>query len=163
MDYVLVGLGSNLGNKFQNINDAISEISKIPQTIIVLQSRIIESQSVGFKTFNFYNSVILIRTNLNPFKLLELTKGIEVSKGKVLRSRNEGFMDRNIDIDLLFWEKTIINTRNLQLPHPELFKRKFVLHSILEMSPTNDFIKNCVNWNFFYNLCEGNEIFNIVS
>ena len=53
----------------------------------------------------------------------------------------EEFKDRNIDIDLLLWEKTIVNTQNLQLPHPEILNRKFVLHYILELSKTNDFIK----------------------
>ena len=163
MDNVLVGLGSNLGNKLQHINEAINEIAKIPNTTIIVQSNIIETESVGFNTFNFYNCVILIQTSLNPFEFHQFTKGIENTKGKIQRARSEDFNDRNIDIDLLLWEKTTVNSQNLQLPHPEILNRKFVLHSILELSKTNDFIKNCVNWDFFYNLCQGNEIFNIVS
>jgi 2-amino-4-hydroxy-6-hydroxymethyldihydropteridine diphosphokinase len=163
MDNVLLGLGSNLGNKLQHIKDTIRDIASLPNTTIILQSNIIETQSVGFNTFNFYNAVILIQTSLNPFEFHQFTKEIENTNGKIQRARSEGFKDRNIDIDLLLWGKTIVNTQNLQLPHPEILNRKFVLHSIIELSKTNEFVKNCVNWDFFYNLCQGNEIFTIVS
>ena len=163
MDNVLVGLGSNLGNKLNNIKNTIHLINKFPNTKVELQSQIIESKSIGFDSYNFFNCVILVQTTLNPFEFQQYTKQIEFYNGKQFRERTEEYKDRIIDIDLLIWEKTIINTRFLQLPHPELFKRKFVLHSILELSKTNDFIKNCVNWDFFYNLCDGNEFFVAIS
>lgn len=163
MDNVLVGLGSNLGNKLININDTIEQIKKIPDTKLILKSKIIETKSVGFNSFNFFNCVILIQTSLNPFEFHKYSQEIEFNNGKKQRERSEGFKDRNIDIDILIWEKTKVKTKFLQLPHPEVFKRKFVLHSIIELTKNNEFIKNCANWNFFYNLCGGNEFFEQVS
>mgnify|MGYP006151205785 FL=1 len=163
MDNVLVGLGSNLGNKLNNIKNTIHLINKFPNTKVELQSQIIESKSIGFDSYNFFNCVILVQTTLNPFEFQQYTKQIEFYNGKQFRERTEEYKDRIIDIDLLIWEKTIINTRFLQLPHPELFKRKFVLHSINELTKHNEFIKNYANWDFFYNLCDGNEFFVAIS
>lgn len=163
MDNVLLGLGSNLGDKKQNIINAIKEISKIPFTQIVDQSSVINSSSVGFNTFDFYNCVIIVKTNMHPFEFQRLTKNIEFKFGKKSRRRNEGFVDRIIDIDVLVWQDIRINTPNLILPHPEILNRKFVLFSLKELALRNEFVNNCENWNFFYNLCHDKENFSIIT
>ena len=130
---VFIGLGSNLGNREENIKKAILKISELPQTSILATSSIINTKPIG-KTdqSDFLNSVIKIETNFNAGKLLTQLKKIESDLGRI---RGEKWGPRIIDLDILFFNEEIINTKNLQIPHPEILSRKFVLQLMKEFAP----------------------------
>ena len=81
---------------------------------------------------NYYNIVVCGFTQLNPFQLLEKCQQIEKKLGRV---KSEKWGSRNIDLDILSYGNKIINTKNLNIPHPEIEKRSFVLLPLLELSP----------------------------
>ena len=131
--YCYLGLGSNLGDKQNNIKEAIRKISSLESVEIKRTSSIIVTEPYG-KTDqpDFLNCVIELDTGLLPEELLKKCLDIENQLGRV---RNEKWGPRTIDIDLLFYEDKIINSEVLVLPHPELHKREFVLISLNELCP----------------------------
>ena len=130
---VFIGLGSNLGNREENVRKAVQKIGKLPQTSILTISSVINTRPVG-KTDqpDFLNCIIRIETNFNAEKLLMQLKKIESDIGRI---RREKWGPRIIDLDILFFNDEIINTKNLQIPHPEILKRKFILTSMNEIAP----------------------------
>jgi 2-amino-4-hydroxy-6-hydroxymethyldihydropteridine diphosphokinase len=122
---VYIALGSNKGDKFKHLQDAIDAIHLDVGNIISI-SRVYRSEAVGFKGDDFYNACIGIETDLEPRKLLEALLSIETKLGRV-RSKKKGYRDRSIDIDILLYEEEIIKTKKLKVPHPEMHKRPFVL------------------------------------
>ncbi len=128
-----LGLGSNLGDKQNYITEAINLISRLKDVEIKRTSSVIETTPFG-KTDqpDFLNCVIELETTLIPEDLLKKCSYIENQLG---RTRIEKWGARTIDIDLLFFGDTIMNTDALVLPHPELHKREFVLTSLNELCP----------------------------
>ncbi len=128
-----LGLGSNLGDKQNYITEAINLISRLKDVEIKRTSSVIETTPFG-KTDqpDFLNCVIELETTLIPEDLLKKCLDIENQLGRI---RNEKWGPRTIDIDLLFYEDKIINSKLLILPHPELHKREFVLTSLNELCP----------------------------
>jgi len=134
MSLVFIGLGTNLGDKAQNLNHAIRIIGCEAGAIANVSS-FYQSKPWGFNSDNdFLNAVILIDTKLDPFSLLEKTKEIERKMGRSTKS-NTGYSDRIIDIDILFYENRIIDQPGLKLPHPMLHLRDFVLTPLAEIAP----------------------------
>ena len=131
--YCYLGLGSNLGDKLEFITEAIDQISKLKSVEIVRTSSMITTKPYG-KTDqpDFINCVIELDTDLLPEELLKKCLYIENQLGRI---RNEKWGPRTIDIDLLFYEDTILKSELLVLPHPELHKREFVLISLNELCP----------------------------
>lgn len=130
---VFIGVGSNLGNREKNIKKAILKINKLLQTSIVATSSIINTKPIGKRDQpDFLNCIIRIETNFNAEKLLTQLKKIESDMGRI---RGEKWGPRIIDLDILFFNDEIINTKNLQIPHPEILERKFVLNSMNEIAP----------------------------
>lgn len=128
-----LGLGTNLGNREDNLTKAIYELKKTGEINILKISSIYESEPVGYKNQSwFLNAVIEANSALPSFQLLKLIKGIEERLG-----RRETFRwgPRIIDIDILSYEDTIIQTRRLIIPHPEMHLRKFVLIPLAEIAP----------------------------
>ncbi|ADQ08104.1 2-amino-4-hydroxy-6-hydroxymethyldihydropteridine pyrophosphokinase [Caldicellulosiruptor hydrothermalis 108] len=131
---VFLGLGSNLGNRHENIKRAIEHLKD--KIIIEKISSIIETQPYGFVDQpKFLNCVLKGTTMLSPFELLEFVLGIENKMGRI---RLFKWGPRNIDIDILFYDDCVIDTENLKIPHPELHKRLFVLEPICEIE--KDFV-----------------------
>jgi len=130
MRYFL-SLGSNLGDKAQNLIDALSFLKK--EKIKILKcSSLYETQPVDYPCQPwFYNQVIEAETDLNPFDLLALIKKIETKMG---RESNASKKPRIIDIDILLAEDVVISTSQLTIPHPRLEKRNFILIPLDEMS-----------------------------
>jgi len=130
---VFIGLGSNLGDREKNIKKAILKIGELLQTSIVVTSSIINTKSIGKADQpDFLNCVIKIETKYTPNRLLAELQNIESEMGRI---RKEKWGPRIIDLDILFFNDEIINTKNLQIPHPEILKRKFVLTSMNEIAP----------------------------
>lgn len=129
---VYLGLGSNLGNKLENLRKAEEAISKACGKILE-RSSIYESTAWGFESSErFYNSVILLETDQAPENLLAICKKIEVEIGRKEKTRI-GYESRVIDIDLLLCEEIEIDTINLKIPHPLIDERMFVLQPLVEV------------------------------
>jgi 2-amino-4-hydroxy-6-hydroxymethyldihydropteridine diphosphokinase len=134
MSLVYLGLGSNLGNKESNLNDAIIYLS-IEVGSLLSQSAFYYSQPWGFESENeFVNAVILFETDLTPFDLLLKTQEIEKKLGRSQKTGN-GYNDRLIDIDILLYDNLIIHQPSLKIPHPLLTERDFVLFPLAEIAP----------------------------
>lgn len=132
---VYFSLGSNLGNRMKNLEEAFNKLETTVGTIIQLSSAY-ESQSWGYESQNNYlNCCLKIRTNLNPFQVLEEAKKIEQAMGRI-KTKEKEYTDRIIDIDILFYDDLNINEKSLTIPHPHLEKRKFVLLPLNEISPS---------------------------
>ena len=122
---VYISLGSNQGDKFKNLQDAIDLIfTKIGKVNII--SRVYKSPAFGFDGDEFLNTCICIETELNPKALLKGLIAIEKSLGRV-RTKKNGYESRSIDLDIIFFEDEIVNIKKLTIPHPEMQNRKFVL------------------------------------
>ncbi|MFQ6082959.1 MAG: 2-amino-4-hydroxy-6-hydroxymethyldihydropteridine diphosphokinase [Candidatus Aminicenantia bacterium] len=127
-----LSLGSNIGDKRKNLAKAISLLSKL-KIKIKRSSSLYSTQPVDFLTQDwFYNQVIEIETNLDPFCLLQVIKEIEKNMGRE-RSIHKG--PRIIDIDILLAEDIIIQSKELTIPHPRMHLRNFVLIPLAEISP----------------------------
>jgi len=132
MNDVYLLLGSNLGNRQQFLQKAIQYIENEIAPVIKASS-VYETQSWG-KTDapDYLNQVILVQTNIPPQTILKKILDIEVSLG---RRREEKWGSRTIDIDILFYGQAVINEPGLQIPHPELHKRRFTMEPLSEIAP----------------------------
>ena len=134
MALVYLGLGTNIGDKEQNLNSAIRKLS-LEVGEITRQSGFHASRPWGFQSENeFLNAVILAETNLLPLELLAKTKQIERELGRTTKS-GKGYADRMIDIDILLYDDLIIDTPELKIPHPLIMERDFVYIPLLEIAP----------------------------
>ena len=128
---VLLGLGSNVGNKENNINKALALISKLYQ--IKKKSRLYLTERVGdIKQDWFLNCVIEIQTDVEPKKLLSSLKSIERKLGRKKTIKNG---PRIIDIDILFYGDRVLKTKILVIPHPSIQERLFVLQPMMDIVP----------------------------
>ena len=120
-----LSIGSNLFDRFENITLCIKKI-KLNNFQIIKKSSIYETEPIGNIDQNFfYNIVLHIQTTYGLIDFFKVTKEIEFEMGRKLDSRKN--YPRIIDIDILTFSDTIINNINLELPHPRLHERKFVL------------------------------------
>lgn len=134
MSLVYLGLGTNLGDKEVNLNDAIMALSMEVGSVLKVSS-FYASKSWGYESENeFLNAVVLIDTSLSPFELLAKTQLIERNMGRDFLSII-GYEDRLIDIDILLYDNLIIDQPQLKIPHPLLAKRDFVLIPLAEIAP----------------------------
>ena len=139
---VFLLLGSNLGDRIQLLQQAINCI-EAEIAPVVKQSAVYETQSWG-KTDSpdYLNQVVLIQTELSAQIVLQKILNIEWKIGRV---REEKWGPRLIDIDILFYGDALIDEPELQVPHPELHKRRFTLAPLAEIAP--DFIHPTLNKN----------------
>ncbi len=131
MASVYLGLGSNLGEREENLWQALTLLCA--QVSLEKVSSVYETEPVGYKEQPlFLNLVCRIATDLSPGELLHLAKDIETSMGRV---PSFGSSPRIIDIDILFYEDRIMSTQDLTIPHPRLQDRAFVLMPLAEIAP----------------------------
>ncbi|EIW18228.1 MULTISPECIES: 2-amino-4-hydroxy-6-hydroxymethyldihydropteridine diphosphokinase [Pelosinus] len=129
---IILGLGSNMGDRESNIKSAICELNKQSKITINNISSLYETKPVGFVNQpNFLNLVISINTILNPYELLTECLHAEHQLGRVRKQR---WGPRNIDIDILVYHSHIIRDEVLQLPHLRLHERAFVLIPLQEIA-----------------------------
>jgi len=134
MAFVYLGLGTNIGDKEHNLNVAIIALSQ-EVGLLMRQSEFYGSNPWGFDSENkFLNAVVLVETNLSPFDLLAKTQELERNIGRATKSIN-GYSDRLIDIDILFYDNLIIDQPTLKIPHPHIVERDFVLIPLAEIAP----------------------------
>jgi len=132
---VFLGLGTNLGDREENLKKAVAMIGeKIGE--VVSCSSVYETEPWGFQSENqFLNAVVRVRTELKPPGLLGRILMIEAQLGRLREGEATGYKSRTIDIDILLYGHEIINKKTLQIPHPRIPDRKFVLIPLCEISP----------------------------
>ena len=127
-----IGLGSNLGARTVNLEQAVRYISEIPQTVIENLSSVYLSAPWGKKDqADFYNQVIDLKTNLDPYSLLHELQDIEIKMGRL---QGERWGPRIIDLDILAYDNETIVARDLIIPHPHMRDRMFVLVPLQEIA-----------------------------
>ena len=131
--YVYLGLGSNLGDKRENLACAIRLIGERVGKVLRVSS-FIETEPWGFESQNtFVNAVILCETELKPRQVLQTTQKIEREMGRKKKSTDGGYADRCIDIDILLYDDLRVDEPDLQIPHPLMLKRDFVMIPLREI------------------------------
>ena len=132
---IFLGLGTNLGNKEENLTRAIELLSLVLGPCAA-QSPFIETAPWGFESNNsFLNCAAAFDTELAPFELLDTTERIEREIGRTEKSGGGIYHDRIIDIDILLYGNSIIESDRLTVPHPLMHKRTFVLEPLAEIAP----------------------------
>ena len=129
-----LSLGTNQGNKLENLQNAINEIDDKVGAIQKISS-VYKTPAWGFDGDDFYNICIKVSTNLEAKALLNSLLGIENNLGR-RRSSKKGYQNRNIDIDILLFDDEIIFSKTLIVPHPKMLSRKFVLLPLSEIAST---------------------------
>jgi len=132
---VILSLGSNLGDRKENLSTAIRHIENILQTE-VRSSSFYESTSWGFESEHpFLNNCVSLFSDLSPQDLLTSFKTVEKHMGRKKNVKKTRYVSRIIDIDILYVGDTILKQPELTIPHPLLYDRKFVLIPLLELFP----------------------------
>ncbi|HVA82426.1 MAG TPA: 2-amino-4-hydroxy-6-hydroxymethyldihydropteridine diphosphokinase [Candidatus Binataceae bacterium] len=134
-----IGIGTNLGDRAANYREAIVRIAQIPDSRIVRQSSIYETEPVGDLKGAFLNGVVEVETEITADVMMRRLLTIERVMGrKRVRGKKPArgkYRPRIIDLDLLFFNKETIDTRVLTVPHPRLHERLFVLAPMSELAP----------------------------
>jgi 2-amino-4-hydroxy-6-hydroxymethyldihydropteridine diphosphokinase len=140
MQELIIGLGSNLGDRRKNIETAI-ELIRAQIGPVTAVSTLIETEPWGFESGNkFLNCAVIIEVGdeidrngrLSPSGIIEILQSIEARFGRV---RTGVYTDRAIDLDILFYGDRIIDEPGLTVPHPKLHERDFILISLMELCP----------------------------
>ena len=132
MEYI-ISVGTNLGDRKENIAKAIDALNLLPYTDVIAQSRIYETAPGGYaRQDNFYNIILKVRSIFEPGEMLGACLGIEAGFGRV---RTVRYGPRILDLDIIFAEDLKIGTRNLTVPHPRFHERRFVLEPLLDIFP----------------------------
>lgn len=130
---VHIAIGSNLGDRMQYLKRAVTVISSIRNTEIISVSKIYETEPVGYDDQGkFLNGAIKITTTLGPEEVLGELQAIESSLG---RERSTKWGPRTIDLDILYFNSSIINGEKLSIPHPRIQERLFVLRPLMDIDP----------------------------
>lgn len=156
MNQAFILLGTNLGDKMANLQEAISLIKK-NNIVICCKSMIYETDAWGnTNQDNFYNQVIEVNTELCANDLLQTLLQIETQMGRI---RNQKWEARIIDLDILYFNHEIIDTENLKVPHPYLHVRRFTLTPLAQIAP--DFLHpdfNKTNTELLQNCSDKSEV-----
>jgi deoxyguanosine kinase len=131
---VHLSLGTNQGNKLENLQNAIDLIAAQVKSIDKISS-VYKTASWGFDSDDFFNICLKISTDHLPEQLMQTLLNIELELGRE-RKDSSGYADRNIDIDILLFDDEIIFSKILTLPHPKMLERKFVLIPLVEIAHT---------------------------
>ncbi len=131
MHRVYLGLGTNLGDRLANLQNAIQSLA--PQVHLLTASPIYKTPPWGvLEQPEFLNQVIEGETPLEPSELLRFLKSIEKDLGRVASIR---YGPRLIDLDILFYDDMVLDIPGLTIPHPQLTKRAFVLFPLADLAP----------------------------
>lgn len=128
-----IGLGSNMDNPEQQVITALKNISQTQNITILKTSNLYITKPYGYtEQDDFVNAVCQIITNLTCFELLDKLQAIEVLQQRI---RTIKWGPRTIDLDILAFNREIIDTPNLKIPHPDFMNREFVLKPWIEIAP----------------------------
>lgn len=134
MSKVYLGLGTNLGNKRENLLNAVRMIKERIGEVTSLSS-FYETAPWGFLSENsFLNAAACVETTLSPLDVLHLSQAIEREMGRKKKSVQGIYSDRLIDIDLLLYDNLVLDLPELTLPHPLMTERAFVMAPLAEIA-----------------------------
>jgi 2-amino-4-hydroxy-6-hydroxymethyldihydropteridine diphosphokinase len=130
----VVALGSNLGNRLETLQGAVDALGDTPGVKITAVSGVFETEALGgpAEQPNYYNAVVLLRTTLPPYSLLERANAIEDAFG---RERAVRWGARTLDVDIISYQNAVSEDPVLLLPHPRAHERAFVLAPWLDADP----------------------------
>jgi len=129
-----LALGSNIEPRRNYLSEAITQLEADSRIRVIARSSIYETDPVGYtEQAKFFNQVIQIETDYLPEGLLDATQSVEQKLG---RKRDIRWGPRTIDVDILLFGETEIDTERLKVPHPRLCERAFVLVPLVELAPT---------------------------
>ncbi len=131
---IYLSIGSNMGRKLQNLQQAIILLGREVGAIIAI-SKVYESPSWGFDADNFLNVCVALATIEKPENLLHKILSIERKLGRERSSEISGYQSRTIDIDIIYYGAELIQTENLIIPHPKMAERRFVLRPLADIAP----------------------------
>ncbi len=127
----VIGVGTNIGDRIQNIKNAVDALGLTPDITVLRCASIYETEPWGYTEQRaFYNTVVEIETELSPEMLLGVCLGIEAGMGRIREFKNG---PRVIDLDLLLFENYVSNTAQVTVPHPRIGERDFVLVPLKEL------------------------------
>lgn len=131
---VFVAIGSNLGDKLANCQEAVRRLTARPDVRAVAASGYYRTAPVDYTDQDwFVNGAILIETRLAPHDLLDSLKSIEQALGR--QTGGIRFGPRPIDLDIIFYDDQTLVTERIEIPHPRMHKRRFVLQPICDIDP----------------------------
>lgn len=131
---VYIALGSNLGNKRRNLVTAAALLAERAGEVGAISS-FYETEPWGFESeHSFLNAALMLETTLAPLDLLRLTQEVERELGRTAKT-DSVYHDRLIDIDLLLYGEEVIDQPGLQIPHPLMHRRAFVMTPMAEIAP----------------------------
>lgn len=135
MTDVYLSLGSNLGDRHAMLVRAIDLLARKVGRL-VRASSLIETEPWGFNSEHpFLNAAVMLRTELSPRALLAATQDIERQLGRTHKSEQRHYADRTIDIDILLYGNEKVDEQDLQIPHPLMLERDFVMKPLREILP----------------------------
>lgn len=129
---VYLSLGSNMGNRFEFLQNAVNLLFEEVGSVVKISS-VYETPAMGFEGEPFFNCAVWMQTDLKPSKILKTVLEIEKTLGRK-RNTSKTYSSRPIDIDILFIDDLIIESEKLTVPHPEMANRKFVLQPLAELN-----------------------------
>ncbi len=129
---VYIALGSNIGNRFALLQEAVDSIGSDVGTVLSV-SKVYQTPAWGFESEAFLNACIKIETKYTAFEVLEALLSIENKLGRD-RNPKEGYQARTIDLDILLFKNEVISQKRLQLPHPRIELRQFVLTPLADIA-----------------------------
>lgn len=139
MKKAYLGIGTNMGDRFDNLQSAVDSLNLLPTTVVTAVSRVYETDPVGFSDQDdFLNIAVEISTDLTAEGLLGACLGIEAGFGRVRTFKNG---PRIIDIDLLLYDTQIFDTPMLIIPHPRMFEREFVMRPLMDIDFVNPLVE----------------------
>ena len=130
---IILSIGTNIGDRERNIDNAVKALGEIGKVTAI--SPIYTSEPWGFESENgFYNIALTMESKLLPLDLLQETQRIEKELGRTVKTTAE-YADRVIDIDIIAYGQTIIETTELTIPHRLMHIRNFVLYPLADIAP----------------------------
>jgi 2-amino-4-hydroxy-6-hydroxymethyldihydropteridine diphosphokinase len=125
-----IGLGSNLGDRLANLRQAVVRLGAMPGIEVVAASRIYETAPLGPPQPDYLNAVIEVSTTRSPRQLLDAALEVEAGMGRV---RAERWGPRVVDLDVLSFDRRAVREEGLEVPHPRMHERGFVMVPLLEL------------------------------
>lgn len=127
-----IALGSNLGNSLETLEAAIATLEKTPGILVKARSPWYQTRAIGPPQPDYLNGCAILQTSHSPLALLSTLLEIEQQFGRIRRERND---PRTLDLDLLLFDDIVLNEPELQIPHPRMIERAFVLVPLVEIAP----------------------------
>jgi len=134
MARVFIGIGSNDGDRLENISQAAWQLGSVPGIRVSQMATIYDTEPVGGPPQpEFLNTVVELETTLSPQQLLDTVKGVERKMGRLPSGPRWG--PRVIDLDILLYDECVLKEPNLIIPHPRMHERRFVLEPLAQLVP----------------------------